>query len=411
MPTADTHRFRVPARRILLTLLVVATAATSTACGCGDTITGHAAPGMTPVDLGALDAGLFPTEPSAFEMQITTDPDVYSLEARRMLGFLISPHDVDPELRYLNETQLVVNGTGPSLLPEEFTPISERNYLIAGAVTSRGNDNPRTVKDGLVALLRFGNDDYARTAAAEYNAATEQRSPGRGKLTIAGHDAAHAGLVPTRDRAQVFAAAGPYVVAGSLQAPADQADLMAERLKTLLDRQLAAIEDLTPTPPDDILDLPIDPEGIMTMALPTQYPGSAAYNDMAGAYSPTAHVHFEQDAGEVSGYPQFGVDLVARNRGTVYRTGSPEQAFALQVALSTPTGYDEQISGPPGISDARCVQRDAAPMMSDRFYCAIVYDRYVAVVDSYGLGDLPAPELYQAAAAQYAVLANSRAPG
>ncbi|MGW5385258.1 DUF7373 family lipoprotein [Nocardia sp. NPDC003963] len=366
---------------------------------------------MTPVDLSTLDTGLFPTEPAAFEMEITTDPDVYSLEARRMLGFLISPHAVDPELRYLNETQLVLPGTTSSLLPEEFTPISDRNYLVAGAVTARGNGDPRTVQDGLVALLRFGNDDYARTAADEYNAAMDQHSPGREELVIIGHGEARAGRVPTRDRAQVFAAKGPYVVAASLTAPADHADRMADRLKELLDLQFAAMRDLTPTPPDDILDLPVDPEGVMSTALPAEYPGSAAYNELAGAYSPAAHIHFEYDADQIPDYVDYGVDLVARNEGTVYRAASPEQAFALQAALSRPAGYDEEIPRPPGIADARCVQRAVAPVMSQRFYCVTVYERYVAVVDSFGLGDLPAPQLYQAAAAQYAVLANSRAPG
>lgn len=387
-------------------LLALATVVASTACG--STIAGRAAPGATPVDLGKLDVGLFPTEPVAFEMDITTDPDVYSLEARRMLGFLLSPHDVDPALRYLNETQLVLPGTTPSLLPEEFTPISEKNYLVAGVVTARGNNNPRSPQEGTVALLRFGNAEYARAAAAEFDAATDKRAPGREKLPIPGHEEAHAGSAPTRDRAQVFAASGPYVVAGSISAPADR---LADQVKTLLDLQFAAMKELAPTPPDDILDLPVDPEGIMSTALAPEYAGSAAYNELAGAYSPAAHIHFENDADQVADYARYGVDLVARNYATVYRTASAEQAFELQATLSRPAAYDDEIPGPPGLVDARCVQRASAPAMSDRFFCVTVYERYVAVVDSYGLGDLPAPELYQATAAQYAVLANSRMPG
>ncbi|MET8799560.1 hypothetical protein ABZV91_24595 [Nocardia sp. NPDC004568] len=406
---SDTHRSTGPGKRILLALVTLAAAVASTACG--GTITGRAAPGATPVDLGKLDVGLFPTEPVAFEMDISTDADVYSLEARRMLGFLISPHDVDPELRYLNETQLALPGTTPSLLPEEFTPISEKNYLVAGVVTARGNNNPRTPQEGTVALLRFGNDEYARVAAAEFGAAMDKRTPGREKLPIPGHEQAHAGRVPTRDRAQVFAASGPYVVAGSISAPADRADRMADQLKRLLDLQFAAMRELTPTPPDDILDLPVDPEGIMSTALAPEYAGSAAYNELAGAYSPAAHIHFENDADQLPGYARYGVDLVARNDATVYRTASAEQAFTLQSTLSRPAEYDEEIPGPSGLVDARCVQRSTTAIMSDRFFCVTVYERYVAVVGSYGLGDLPAPELYQATAAQYAVLANSGIPG
>lgn len=175
MRTAQTLGPTAPGKRILLLFLVIAAAVAGTACG--DTVTGRAAPGMTPVDPSALDVGLFATEPAAFAMEIDTTADVYSLEARRMLEFLTSPHEVDPDLRYLNETQLIVHGTSASLLPEEFTPISEQNYLVAGVITSRENLSPRNPKAGLVALLRFGNEDYARAAAAGYNAVSDQHSP------------------------------------------------------------------------------------------------------------------------------------------------------------------------------------------------------------------------------------------
>lgn len=365
---------------------------------------------MAPVDPGRLDHGLFPTEPSQFRMEVSTSADVYSLESRRMLGSLISPYSVDPDLRYLEDTELMAAGRTPkaNLFPAEFEPISVRNFFVAGAVTTRGNNDPRAEKRLVVALLRFGNDDYARAAAADLDAATERAYPGRRKVDIAGHNDVHAALTPGHDRAHLFAATGPFVIAAALTAPPPDVGQAGDRLKKVLDLQSAAARGMTPTPPDDILDLPTDPDRILSMTLPSEFPGTAAFSELLGAYPPAAYLHLEPDAAAISDYSAFGVDLVARNNATVYRTGGLPQAFALQTALTRLGRYDEEVSAPPGLPDARCVRRDYYTALFQAYFCVAVYDRYVALVDDVGAGALPSPDLYQATAAQYAILANSR---
>ncbi|WP_433491712.1 DUF7373 family lipoprotein [Nocardia grenadensis] len=391
-----------------MTAFVSAVSVVTTACA--QTVTGHAGPGMAPVTITELDHGLFPTEPTKFEMEINTSADIYSLESRRMLGSLISPYQVDPDFRYLQDTELIAAGTSPTpnLLPTEFEPIAEKNFFVSGVVTARANNNPRTEKRLAVAVLRFGNDDYARTAATEYNTAMDVLAPGRQRIDIAGYGEAHAALAPGRDRAQLFAATGPFVVVAAMSAPPGEVALAGERLRKLLDLQFGALQSLVPTPPDDMLDLPTDPDGIMSMTLPGDFQGSAAFSDLLGAYSPSAYLHMEPDAEAIHDYEAYGVDLVARNNATVYRAAGPSQAFALQTALTRPGRYDERIDEPPGLGDARCVQRDYHTALFQTFFCVVVYDRYVALVDDTGLGKLPSPELHQGLAAQYAILANSR---
>ncbi|MBF6349338.1 hypothetical protein IU448_09920 [Nocardia flavorosea] len=388
-------------------LILTVTAAVTTACG--QAIVGHPGPGMSPAAVDKLDVGLYPTEPADFDMKIGTNVDVYSLEARRMLGYLISPYSVDPDLRYLWDTALLSGSSppGPGTYPADLEPISEKNYFIAGAATIRANNSARNEKRTAISILNFPDADYARTAAAEYNAAIDHAVPGRQKIDIAGYSDAHAALSPSRNEGLLFAARGPFVVHASILAPPDQAEQMGDRMKRILDLQFSALDELTPTPPDDMLDLPIDPEGIMRITLPDEYPGSAAYNDMAGAYPPSAHLHMETDAGVTGDYTPYGVDLVARNGATVYRTGSMQQAFSLQTALTRAEKYDEELPNPPGLTDARCLMREFSGIQ-DSFSCVIVYDRYVAVIDAFGIGNAPSPELYQATAAQYAMLANSR---
>ncbi|MGI5221348.1 DUF7373 family lipoprotein [Nocardia sp. CA-290969] len=342
-------------------------------------------------------------------MDITTSVDVYSLEARRMLGYLISPYSVDPDLRYLWDTVLLssTSAPGPGQFPADLAPISEKNYLIAGAATMRSNNSPRNEKRTTISILEFPNADYARMAAADYNAAIDHAVPGRQRIDMPGYSDAHGALSPTRNEGLLFAARGPFVVHAEILTPPDQAEQMGNRMRSILDHQFDALKDLTPTPPDDMLDLPIDPEGILRITLPAEYAGSAGYNDMAGSYPPSAHLHMETDAGAIHDYASYGVDLIARNETTVYRTGSVQQAFSLQTALTRAEKYDKELPNPPGIADARCLMREFSGIQ-DSFSCVIVYDRYVAVIDAFGVGNAPSPELYQATAAQYAMLAKSR---
>ena len=364
---------------------------------------------MSPVDLAALDYGTFPTEPTPFEIKVSTDVDIYALESRRMLDFLISPYAVDPELRYLRETSILRSGTDTlnDLTPEEFVPIADKNFFVSGVATGRSNNSLRTSKDTVVGLMRFGTDAYARTAAAEFNAFTESKTPSRQKVELAGYTDTYAGVSPNQERAQLYAAHGPYVIVAAIQAPATEIDKTREHLKKILDLQSAALHDVTPTLPDEMLDLPTNPEGIVNLALPNEYQSGVAYDD-SGAFSAAAHLHWEYDAAAIPDYNAYGVDLVARNNAIVYRTASVSQAFALQNVLTRPGKYDKEFDGPPGLADARCVHRDETGLLFEPYYCVVVYDRYVALVDDMGFGDLPSPELFQSTSAQYAILAGSR---
>lgn len=367
---------------------------------------------MTPVDLAGLDYGLAPTEPSEFELDpMMTSTEVYWIEGRRMLAYVASPHEMDPELRYLGDTTVISHGalTFGDFLPDSFAPIAERSHLVAGAATARENGSERRKKSGTVAVLRFGNENFARTASNEFDAELNVLYPGRQKLSVPEHPEVLAGVTPSHDRGQAIAVEGTYLIAISLTAPSDQLSVIGTRLKQLLELQLDAMADLEPTPIDDILDLPTNPDGIMNLTLPEKYGSGWGLNsDLIGTYSPKAYRHLEYDAESVADYSAYGVDLVARNGAVLYRAGSIEQAFALQTALVRPGKYDEEIPGPTGIADSRCVQRDYSYGLFERFYCVTVFDHYVAVVNTPGSGDLPAPELHQTAAAQYAILANSR---
>lgn len=391
-------------RTLKFTLAAVVVAMSATACGA--TVPGTATPGTTPVDLTELDYGLAPNEPSEFEFDPMLPDEIYAIEGRRMLEYLASPFEADPELRYLYETSLMTDSS--MAFPDSFAPIAEKNYMVASAATARENGSVRGKRIATILLMRLGNDNYAQTAANAFDAELDATSPGRQRIHLAEYPDVRAAVTAGRDRAQAIATRGPYVVAVSVSAPPEQFSEMSGRIERLLDVQFEAMRDLKPTPADDMLDLPTNPDGIMNIVLPKKYGGNVLNSALNGTYPRNSHRHLEYDAGTLPDYSAYGVDLVARNGAIVYRAGSVAQAFALQTALSRPGKYDEEISGPPGITDVRCIHRNYTFGFFESFYCVIVYDRFVALVDYYGTGDLPAPELHQATAAQYAILANSR---
>ncbi|MFI7671056.1 hypothetical protein [Nocardia sp. NPDC049526] len=181
----------------------------------------------------------------------------------------------------------------------------------------------------------------------------------------------------------------------------------------MLQLQDARLAELNPTPVDDILDLPLDTDRIMSLALRTAKgsPGIFLREENIGIYSPAGQLHFERDAAVATiAFADAGVDLVGQNDGTVYRTRDLAAAFRLQTALTVLGRNDEEVADPAGVADARCIQLDEAePIRNDKYLCAMVFGRYVAVIGANAAfsGNTPEAAFYQRAAAQYSILAKN----
>ncbi|WP_194817406.1 hypothetical protein [Nocardia sp. XZ_19_385] len=381
-------------------------------------VQGQALPGMTPVDLARLNIGVFEAKP-VDQVPVADDKGaVLQIEARRMLGSLVAPYEVDGELDELLGTHVLaahevkIYGEHGAGLPSQFQPVFDRNYFISGAMTTRTNGNPRTLKALALGILRFPSDALAQIAANELDAATGEFKPDRHGMAVPDYPQARASAAEADRQGYVYAARGPFVVLIKVTIPVSDPNTLAAQAKKALDQQLPKLDKLMPTPLDDILDLPTNPDAIMRRVLP----GEAIANDLSvppesvGVYDPAAHLHYERDGFAMKQvYANTGVDLVARNVGVVYRTRDLASAFALQKALTELGPGDEVIQNPSGIADAACVKLDqSTPPLAVRYLCAVVYGRYVAVVGSRGnsRGEFDAT-LYQRAAAQYSILAKS----
>ncbi|WP_067861445.1 DUF7373 family lipoprotein [Nocardia shimofusensis] len=394
---------------------LLAAASIALLTGCGQTVDGQATALIAPVDPTTLETGPYPTEPAAYEPEFDDKEQVFEIESRRMLGYLVPPFAFDPELSHLDRLGLVDTGEGlygegfNAVYPAEFKPVVDRHHLISGVMTTRSNDSVRALKNAVHSLLRFPSGAAAGAAASDFATAMHTLDPALRKIAVPGHDGIE---ISTADdqKGYLFLARGAFVVLTKLTMPAPDANALAEQAAVLLDQQLERLESATATPVDEILDLPLDPDGIMRRTLPRLEGEYLTSDEFSGPLTPAAQLHFERDGAAMSEvFANAGVDLVARNHATVYRTRDQQSSFRLHTALTRLDRDDEEIDPPPGLDDARCrVLAERDPVTDFTTVCVLLHDRYVAVVGSsespdHGLD----PGLYQRAAAQYSILARS----
>ncbi|MET7768638.1 hypothetical protein [Nocardia sp. NPDC005366] len=399
-------KFSVGAGALLAATIVVT-------AGCSASIAGSPRPGLTPVDVATLKTGGYTPEPLEFEPDLSTPADLYLIESRRMLGYLVHPADIDKELSVAGNVRFFSHPEAPftyELLPDKYRPATVDNNLLAGVYVSRINDNLRSRKKLIVSVLRYSTDAVATKAAEDFERITYEEA-GRHAIPIAGNPAARASSADDVT-AVSFIARGPFVVITNAGVPQPDQSALARVIEATIDRQFTLLDQLKPTPWDDILDIPLDPDGIMRRALPKapDYSDPFVFDQDFGAHSPAGELHFERNPVEVKkAFEESGVDLVGRRGGIVYRTRDLPAAFRLQSALVIAGKNDEVLDPPPGLPDVRCLRLDSADLVrSFDGLCAVVYGRYVAVVMSKSpmTSRIDHP-LYQRAAAQYAILAKS----
>lgn len=392
---------------------LVALAAAAVLAGCTSSIAGTPRPGLTPVDISTLKTGPYTPEPTAYTPAINDPADVRMIEARRMLGYLAHPSDIDGDISVLGAVHLFATPRAPfdqHVLPEKYRPVTVENNLLAGVYVSRINESLRSRKKLIVSVLRFPTEAAARKAADDFDRITDDE-PGRHPVPVEGHPEARA--TSADDITAVsFTARGPFAVIINVGVPQPDRAALGTLFQKTLERQSALLEHLTPTPLDDVLDFPIDPDSIMRRALPRAPDFSDPFFDDVdfGAVDPTAQLHFERNPVQIEKvFQDSGVDLIGRRGGIIYRTRDQPAAFSLQTALLAAGKNDEELPTPPGLPDVRCLRLDEVdPVRDYDELCAVVYRRYVAVVVSKTppTGRV-SPLLYQRAAAQYAILAKS----
>lgn len=384
------------------------------------TLTGTPLPAMTVPAPNSLTTGVFATTPDHDTwLEPRTRSEALRAESRRLLGYLVSPAEVDPEISILDRTEVLGDAEQDdsgefSLALGEFRPAAARLRFLYGVLTARdsylqeGSFAPRHRKSILITLLRFPDAAAARDAAADFTETAAALSPGGDRIPVPGTEATM--LLVTAVHAELFTAHGDIVIGTRLGLSDDGPAQLLDYTRRILDRQFALLDTYTPTPAEDIPALPEFADPLLDHALPT---GNGLFGSfgpsLTGTYSAAAHRHLERDSTlAASAAAAAGVDRVAHYGGTVYRTRDLASAFRWQRALTGVGRYDEPLPGPPGLVDARCLRSRTPVAGGGRALCAVVFGRYVAVVALWSAEPETDPTLYQSAAAQYTRLATLR---
>ncbi|WP_327095512.1 hypothetical protein OIE68_36830 [Nocardia vinacea] len=369
---------------------------------------------MAPVDIATLKTGPYSPEPSAYEPYFSTVADIRTVEARRMLNYLVHSYEIDSDITVLGGVKMFNDADSmvqAEAFPEKYRAVATDNKLLLGVYVSRINESLRSRKKLIISVLRFPTEAASRKAAEDFDLITNS-DPGRHPIAIEGQPDARTSSADDITGVS-FVAHGPYIVMVNAGIPQPNQSALADIIGETINKQTARLDQTQPTPLDDVLDLPFDPDSLMRRTMPRapDFSDPFIYDWDFGSYQPAGELHFERNPAEVAkALEENGVDLVARRSSIVYRTRDLSAAFRLQSALVKPGKDDEVLDSPPGLPDARCVKLDKsdAYRLFDSL-CAVVYGRYVAVVQSKKAISAARVDvaLNERAAAQYSVLVKS----
>ncbi|MFD7841537.1 hypothetical protein ACFV4K_01175 [Nocardia sp. NPDC059764] len=418
-----------------LALGIAAVAAIPSLAGCGHDVSGVAV--AAEVDVRQLPVGNYPTDP--LDIRTTYDRSMIiaeNLATARLADNVVVGPEVDPMFGHTVLSRVLGSPSGASMvLAGAVQPVLERNHMVYGysaAASTEARDQMigfevssnfqpfggriagPTATSFNVAVIQFPDEEQARTAAEEMEAADFDVSPDQNaRVTLERTSAAKAHWRPGIPSLAATVAEGRYVVNVFVEMPT--ADLDA--LRSLADRVFAAQLPLLERAPGlstvEIFRLDYDPDAMLRRTLhPTEYIDPST--DWESTHTTRGYLHHvEAPATWKPLLDANGVDRIstASSGGLLFRTPDTRSATALWTGI---TSFTPDSADPPAVPDTTCA-RTTHPDTSrpwsdlnawnhkDKFTCTLHYHRYVAQV----AGD-QLLEAQQKAAAQYALLANSQ---
>ncbi|ASL12318.1 hypothetical protein U8D42_27180 (plasmid) [Mycobacterium europaeum] len=396
--------------RALTLILAVAAAAITVACS--TTIAGSAikAPGEASsdgVDLALLDVGNFPTAPRP---PIGVASDALQggwAEGRRLASAVVGPWEVDPDLIDFAQMESgVVKDTDAvnSLLGAPLGEALNGHHLLAGFSSARHTDKG-AYKDLLNMVLELASPADATAAIADMAAKgasltmpfdtkpvpTQPVSIPRYPATTAlsytwtAHYPEPGG---PRFTVTALSAHGQYVLAQAATS-ADNADRAAQLIATTLDVQQPLVDQFKPTPPDQMAQLPLDPDGLMARTVAPRQENESISDGVYDAHG-ALHLAPDDPVHLAALFKSAAVQQVAWVVETrIYQTPDSGSAARLVADMTGPN----QVRGISGMPKAKCFNETLA------YWCVARADRY-----AYEMQNEQEHALHQMMAAQYRML-------
>jgi hypothetical protein len=368
--------------------------------GCAQVYSGEAQraenydPGV--VNPALLDTGNYPTQPRGPLGKAGSAAAGAILEGHRMADHVVIPFQVDPT----RMSQVIVNcavlntpeSVGQSLFTKGLTPVVAAHNFVTGFVAA----NTGTLQN---AVLMFGSDKDAAGAAAAMTTVVSTQTSSTDHTSIA--------LAPTAIPGYADTAAVRWTVhyeslnsSDTLMVAVTGHDryVLLQRLiveqgsvidpvtlvSRTLDQQLPLIDGFTPTSPDQLVNLPMDPSGLQTRMITPKRDERTAFN---GSFGPHAALLFQptRPVPAQKMFDEVGVDLLINEDGIATRTkdaASAQKYLDWEAASQTTHGW-QAIDGVTALPAARC-QRKEPEYSSDTvtFWCGVAVDRVVLEITS-----------------------------
>ena len=358
------------------------------------------APSSAPPDSGGTGSG-YPTTPLPYPKTPQSAATANLLEGRRIASYLVVPTFVAPS--YTQGSVFTIPFVGPSALSVLFgsptiSAVAQRAGMITGFASARSDGAQNSL---VVEALEFPSSAAATRAVPALSLAVKDTTTDKGKAVVPGYPAAsgwYGSAANTGPYFQSFLAQGQmvlyvYVSGKKLATAAEQGALAAKALKA----ETASVAHFVPTPPDRLMSLPVDPEGMLAHTLPNTGANATVAD---GLMTAAGQLHYDTDPiGTKALFAKAGVDSVADGRVSLYRAANATGAalvrddFIASVEKTTPGTQPFALTvAIPGI---RCVQQQA----NLNYYCVGVRGRYAFEISSGSDADLEA-----AANAEYRLL-------
>ncbi len=399
-------------RRARPLVLAVAAAVAALMVACSTTIAGTAikapgAEGSDGVNLALLDAGNFPTTPRD-PLGVAGDALRGGwAEGRRLAGAVVGPWEVDPDLIGYAQIDSGVVKDADAVNELLGTPIGDAlggHNLLAGFSSSRHTEKG-PYKGLLNIVLELASPADATAAAAAMAAKGTAltmpfntksiptqpffvpRHPETAALTYQ-WTAQYSDPAGPRFSVTALSAHGQYVLAQTATS-GDKADLAAQLIATTLDLQEPLMDTFKPTPPDQMAQLPLDPDGLMARTVPPRHENESINDGIYDAHG-ALHLAADDPVHLQALFKSAGVQQVAYVLETrVYQTPDAGAAARIVADMSGP----HQVGGISGMPKAKCFNETLG------YWCVARADRY-----AYEMQNEQENALHQMMAAQYRML-------
>lgn len=382
-----------------------------TAAGCGSDP--NPAPVAEPtIDISTLDVGPYDANPRDMGKPKNAGQAAL-MEAERLGNAMPLVIDIDPAFKYNGLFDSLVFIDAKSSVMKNFTDLSnfteDAPDLISGFGVYGRNDSDDLGIELVNTAMIFPTEQRATEVAAALERRDFGRDPQSQAVAIPKFPQARAHWVQGKQAINVWLPLGRLVVFSAVYDQAknwfhktDLADLV-NRATTSLDKVVPSLSAFHPTPPDKLMDQPMDIDGMLgrTMVRPTNAKGE--WLNPPGAYIGYTGVAFASDPADTRRwYEANGVDRFGDYGNEVYRARDTAAAQKVRDELGDPAKHMKRAAAPKNLPVAKCREYNGRETLATRFYCSVYHGRYAAFAAGEQLLDAQ-----QRISAQYAILVKA----